>query len=64
MSTTNLTNPINFKQIKHKTKVPLEPYKSPTITNFHPQKFTIDKETIQLLERLSLVNLDSRFVLN
>ncbi|XP_055911781.1 glutamyl-tRNA(Gln) amidotransferase subunit C, mitochondrial [Eupeodes corollae] len=48
---------INWKELKYETKVPLEPV-VPFIPE--PQDIEIDSKTIQLLERLSLVDLDSK----
>lgn len=47
-------SPLDFNDIKHPTKVPLKPIATNTTK---PEKVTIDKETIELLMRLSLVNL-------
>lgn len=51
------TPAINWKEIKHDSKVPVEP-----IVPFAPptQEIEIDSKTIQLLERLSLVDLNSK----
>lgn len=47
----------NLTDLKSRTKVPLEP----VITNYPKhEKVEIDSETILLLERLSLVDLDSK----
>lgn len=53
---TTLTNKpvLNFDDIKYPTKVPLKPIASDTIKS---EKVNIDKDTIELLMRLSLVNL-------
>lgn len=48
---------INWKQLKYETKVPQEPI-IPFVPP--PQPIEIDSKTIQLLERLSLVDLDSK----
>lgn len=49
---------INFKILKYPTKVPPQPHKN----NLQESKenIEIDEKTIQLLERLSLVNLDNK----
>ncbi|XP_067620344.1 glutamyl-tRNA(Gln) amidotransferase subunit C, mitochondrial [Eurosta solidaginis] len=48
---------IEFKQLKYPSKVPLESIKQ----SFHVhEKPVIDSATIQLLERLALVNLESK----
>lgn len=46
---------LDVNQIKHKTKVPLKPFIS--ISDIKTEKVSIDKDTIELLMRLSLVNL-------
>lgn len=52
---TSLKKPaLDFNDIKHPTKVPLKPIASNAIK---PEKVKIDKDTIELLTRLSLVNL-------
>lgn len=60
----NLKEPVvskqlNFKEIKHKTKVPLKPYVS-TAPAVRTEKFKIDKETLHHLEKLALVNLSDK----
>lgn len=44
--------------IVHKTKVPLKP--TVNINNIKTEKIAIDKATIELLQRLSLVNLSDQ----
>lgn len=46
---------LDFKDIKHTTKIPLKPVVS--VDSIKIEKVKIDKETIELLMRLSLVNL-------
>lgn len=46
---------IDFNSIKHPTKVPFKPVVS--VDAIKSEKVKIDKETIELLMRLSLVNL-------
>lgn len=55
---TKTKTPINFNELKFPTKVPLKPHKS-NLKNSQ-ETIEIDEKTIQLLERLSLVNLDGR----
>ncbi|XP_055844183.1 glutamyl-tRNA(Gln) amidotransferase subunit C, mitochondrial [Episyrphus balteatus] len=57
LDTTCDNSKINWKELKYETKVPLEP-----VIPFIPesQDIEIDSKTIQLLERLSLVDLDSK----
>ena len=45
---------LDFTDIKHPTKVPLKPVSADAIKT---EKVNIDKNTIELLMRLSLVNL-------
>lgn len=49
---------IDYKQIKYPTKVPQSPHISKT--TYNSIRTPIDEETIKLLERLSLVNLDNK----
>lgn len=49
---------IRFKELKFQTKVPLEPIQSSTPIS--KENIEIDSKTIQLLERLALVDLDSK----
>lgn len=51
---------LDYNQIKHRTKVPLAPVIS-TATK-PTEKISIDKPTLELLERLSLVNLSDKYV--
>lgn len=51
--------PLDFSELKFVSKVPLVPHVSP-INLAKVDRITIDDETIQLLERLSLVNVDSK----
>lgn len=53
-NTSSKTSALNFKELKYPTKVPLKPIATSTIKS---EKVTIDRETIELLMRLSLVNL-------
>lgn len=46
---------IDFNHIKHPTKVPLKPVAS--VGPIKTERVQIDKDTIELLMRLSLVNL-------
>lgn len=57
-SATKTKPAINFKELKFPTKVPLQPHKSNLQVS--QEKIEIDEKTIQLLERLSLVNLDGK----
>lgn len=50
---------LKFNEIKHKTKVPLKPIIS-TVSQKTAPKITIDRQTLELLERLSLVNLSDK----
>lgn len=52
------SEPIDFNLIKHKTKVPLQPVVS--TDDIKTEKVAIDKLTLELLERLSLVNLNDQ----
>lgn len=51
--------PLDFSELKFISKVPLEPHVSP-INLVNVDRIKIDEDTIQLLERLSLVNVDSK----
>lgn len=51
--------PLDFSELKFVSKVPLVPHVSP-INLVKVDRISIDHETIQLLERLSLVNVDSK----
>ncbi|XP_053691123.1 glutamyl-tRNA(Gln) amidotransferase subunit C, mitochondrial [Sabethes cyaneus] len=51
---------LNVKELKHPTKVPQKPHVSPLTGGVVPQRVEIDEATVQLLERLSLVDLDSK----
>lgn len=53
-STSTNKSALDFNYIKYPTKVPLKPVLSNAIKS---EKVNIDKETIELLMRLSLVNL-------
>lgn len=53
-STTTNKSALDFNDIKYPTKVPLKPITSDAIKS---EKVNIDKGTIELLMRLSLVNL-------
>lgn len=44
--------------IKHQTKVPLKP--TVNISDIKTEEITIDKATIELLQRLALVNLSDK----
>lgn len=58
-STADTSNPksqIDYNQIKFPTKVPQKPHSF----KFNSCRTSIDEETIKLLERISLVNLDSK----
>lgn len=51
---------INFDELKHPTKVPQRPHKSTTVGGQSSRvRIPVDGQTVQLLERLSLVDLDS-----
>lgn len=50
--------PIDFKILNHTTKVPQQPVAAP---HFVSHRVNIDSDTLKLLERLSLVNLDSEY---
>lgn len=52
--TSSKKSALDFNDIKYPTKVPLKPIATSTIKS---EKVTIDRETIELLMRLSLVNL-------
>ncbi|XP_017108780.2 glutamyl-tRNA(Gln) amidotransferase subunit C, mitochondrial [Drosophila bipectinata] len=49
---------LNFKQLTHPTKVPQTPLKT-AFPDTSANKIELDPKSIQLLERLSLVDLDS-----
>lgn len=49
------TNRLNFTEIKHKPKVPLQPCVIPS--SHEPEKFEIDKKSLELLEKFALVNI-------
>lgn len=52
---------INFSELKFVSKVPQKPYIHPQINEIKEEnKISIDESTIHLLERLSLVDLDSK----
>lgn len=51
--------PLDFSELKFPSKVPVEPQVS-AINLVEIDRIEIDEETIQLLERLSLVNVDSK----
>lgn len=51
--------PLDFSELKFASKVPLKPHASP-INLVKIDRIEIDEETLQLLERLSLVNVDSK----
>lgn len=53
-STSSSKSILDFNDIRHPTKVPLKPIASDSIK---AEKVTIDRGTIELLMRLSLVNL-------
>lgn len=56
----NLKCKINFSELKFESKVPQKPV-PPQINEIkEDNKINIDEATIQLLERLSLVDLDSK----
>lgn len=50
---------LDFNNIKHKSKVPLKPCIT-SDTAKSQAKFQISKETLELLEKLSLVNLSDK----
>lgn len=50
---------IDFRKLKHPTKVPQRPHKS-TIGGQSTTRIPVNAQTVQLLERLSLVDLDSK----
>ncbi|XP_039436307.1 glutamyl-tRNA(Gln) amidotransferase subunit C-1, mitochondrial [Culex pipiens pallens] len=51
---------INFHELKHPSKVPQRSHKSTTtVGQSTPTRIPVDAQTVQLLERLSLVDLDS-----
>lgn len=51
--------PLNFNEIKNPTKVPLKSITSPN--QIKSETVTIDKPTLELLERLSLCNLSDKY---
>lgn len=60
-SVKNLKCKINFSELKFESKVPQKPYVNPQINEIkEDSKISIDESTIHLLERLSLVDLDSK----
>ncbi|EDS40115.1 conserved hypothetical protein [Culex quinquefasciatus] len=50
---------INFHELKHPSKVPQRPHKSTIDGQSTPTRIPVDAQTVQLLELLSLVDLDS-----
>lgn len=57
----NLKSKINFSELKFQSKVPQKPCVSLQINEIKEEnKISIDDSTIHLLERLSLVDLDSK----
>ncbi|EDS31812.1 conserved hypothetical protein [Culex quinquefasciatus] len=50
---------INFHELKHPSKVPQRPHKSTIDGQSTPTRIPVDAQMVQLLERLSLVDLDS-----
>lgn len=54
-----VATPLNFDEIKYKTKVPAKPIAS--VEPIETEKITIDKSTLELLERLSLCNLSDKY---
>lgn len=50
---------LNFRELKFESKVPVEPV-APPVSVESAEKFQIDKSTLELLERLSLVNLSDK----
>uniref|UniRef100_A0A1Q3FBK2 Glutamyl-tRNA(Gln) amidotransferase subunit C, mitochondrial n=1 Tax=Culex tarsalis TaxID=7177 RepID=A0A1Q3FBK2_CULTA len=50
---------LNFRELKHPTKVPQQPHKSSIGDQSTRTRIPVDAQTVQLLERLSLVDLDS-----
>ncbi|XP_055533407.1 glutamyl-tRNA(Gln) amidotransferase subunit C-1, mitochondrial [Wyeomyia smithii] len=63
-SSTNHSTPgpqqLNVKELKYPTKVPQKPHISSLTSGIAPPRIEIDEATVQLLERLSLVDLDSK----
>lgn len=60
-SVQNLKCKINFSELKFESKVPQKPYIPPQIDEIkEDNNISIDENTIHLLERLSLVDLDSK----
>lgn len=57
---TSKITPIDFKSLKFESKVPATPYTTGTFTSYRTE---IDQDTLKLLERLSLVNVDSKYVI-
>lgn len=57
--TVNTVEPLDFNELKFTSKVPLKPHVSP-INLIKTEPIKIDEETIQVLERFSLVNVDSK----
>lgn len=51
---------LNFNEIKHQTKVPLQPHNSTVQSTEAAPKFEIDKESLELLEKFALVNIRDR----
>uniref|UniRef100_A0A182MNI8 Glutamyl-tRNA(Gln) amidotransferase subunit C, mitochondrial n=1 Tax=Anopheles culicifacies TaxID=139723 RepID=A0A182MNI8_9DIPT len=47
-------------QLQHLTKVPQQPQRSEGVAKEQTTSITINQQTVQLLERLSLVNLDNK----
>ncbi|XP_055616001.1 glutamyl-tRNA(Gln) amidotransferase subunit C, mitochondrial [Toxorhynchites rutilus septentrionalis] len=50
---------LDFRELKHPTKVPQKPHISNLGTG-QTERISVDEQTVQLLERLSLVDLDSK----
>lgn len=55
----DVKEPLDFNELKFSSKVPIEPHVSP-ISLVKIDRIEIDEETLKLLERLSLVNVDSK----
>ncbi|XP_058445307.1 glutamyl-tRNA(Gln) amidotransferase subunit C-1, mitochondrial [Malaya genurostris] len=50
----------NRRELKYPTKVPQKPHVSSITSGTVPSRIEVDEQTVQLLERLSLVDLDSK----
>lgn len=55
----SIKKPLDFSVLKNESKVPMKPVTKPT--EIPSETVTIDKPTLELLERLSLCNLSDKY---